>query len=129
MSAKTKWLARNIAAPGPYMALVTSEDQYLQALKHCNLSPIDTWISTPQADATTHFLEDANKDVVAIVAIRVPPERTGIAIAGLLVHEAVHIVQHYFAHIGEHNPAAEQEAYAVQNVAQELMRAYSELLK
>ena len=126
---KIKWLDRRVAHPGPYLALCTNEAQYVQALKDCGVKPIDDWIKTPQADATAHHLHNKAGEFVCVICLRTKPETTAIEIAGLLVHEAVHVVQEYFARIGEHSPGREQEAYAIQGVAQELMNAYSETLK
>lgn len=100
----------------------------MQALKECGVKPVDDWVKTPQADATAHILENAKGKAVCIICIRITPERNAIEIAGLLVHEAVHVVQDYFNRIGEYSPATEQYAYAVQGVAQELMNAYAESL-
>jgi hypothetical protein len=47
-------------------------------------------------------------------------------VAGLLVHEAVHVFQRYCEHIGERRPGAEQEAYGIQAIAQELMQSFAE---
>jgi hypothetical protein len=47
----------------------------------------------------------------------------------LLVHEAVHIWQDVKHRIGEDNPSSEFEAYAIQNISQELMLAYKLLTK
>lgn len=119
-----KWLDRRIAAPGPYLTLVRNKADFLKAMKHCKASPIDDWIKTPQADATVHFLSHPDGGRCAIVAIRID-DQPGVEIAGLLVHEAVHIAQDYFEHIGERHPASEQQAYAIQSIAQELMAEYA----
>ena len=126
---KIKWLDRRIAAPAPYLTLCTSEAQFVQALKDCGIKQAPDWIKTPTAHATCHYLTSGKSEAVCIVCIDVAPERDPIEIAGLLVHEAVHVVQDYFRRIGEHEPATEQYAYAVQSVSQELMAAYSETLK
>ena len=117
------WLNRRTAHPGPYLTLVRNEADYLSALKHCKAPAIHAWIKTPHADATAHFLEHPDGNRAVIVAIRVTTQNT-IEIHGLMVHEAVHIIQDHFDHIGEHTPGREQQAYCVQGFAQELMAEY-----
>lgn len=122
---KTNWLDRRIAAPGPYLALVLSEDEYRAALKHCKVSGAGDWVKTQRADATTHFLLNDKGVTLCIVALRGWEGRNPIEVAGLLVHEAVHVWQEHCASIGETNPGQEQEAYGVQAVAQELMAEFA----
>jgi hypothetical protein len=114
--------------PGPYLTLCTTQEQYIQVFEKCKVVPVSDWITTPHADATTHHLHNPEGDAVCVICMRVQPNHTSIEIAGLLVHEAVHVVQDYFVRIGEHSPATEQYAYAVQNISQELMNAYAESL-
>lgn len=45
--------------------------------------------------------------------------------AGMLIHEAVHVWQAYSANMGETNPGDEQEAYAIQSISQELLAEYA----
>lgn len=120
---KPSWLSRRIAAPGPYLTLCTTEAQYIDAMKHMKAKP-EGWLRTEYADATMHTLEHPGGGVACIVCIK-PTRRDGIEVAGLLVHEAVHIWQRYAARIGEDYPGAEQEAYAIQAIAQELMESYA----
>ena len=47
----------------------------------------------------------------------------------MLVHEAVHVWQAYCREIGERNPGDEQEAYAVQSIAQELMAEFARRMR
>lgn len=126
---KVEWLDRRVALAGPYLTLCTSEEEYLAALKHCKIKPIDDWIKTPWADATVHHATNDKDERVTLVCIRVNDSRTPIEIAGLLVHEAVHIWQDYADRMGETNPGKEQEAYAIQAIAQELMAAYARRIK
>lgn len=126
---KTKWLGRRIAAPGPYLCLCLSEEEFGAVLKH--LKPKGTpenWVS-PGANATLHQFYDDEGVLVCVVCLqprgRKDGNYTGVEIAGLLVHEAVHAWQLYADSIGERNPGAEQEAYAIQGIAQELMAEYA----
>lgn len=124
-----RWLNRRMAQPGPYLTLVTNEADFRKAMRHCKAASADSWLKTDHADATAHQLNHPDGQRCTIVAIRVKPKHTAIEIAALLVHEAVHVVQDYFAHMGEHQPATEQQAYAIQAVAQELMTEYARQLE
>lgn len=121
---KTRWLDRRIALPGPYLCLVLSPAEHAAAMKHCRVKNAGEWLA-PHADATTHMLEHETYGLTAVVALGPYAHRTGVEIAGLLVHEAVHIWQHYARRMGEHSPGDEQEAYAVQAIAQELMAEFA----
>ena len=125
---KPHWLSRHISAPGPYLCMCLSEDEYLSTLKYIGVKRPNLWISTPQADATTHYLFDDDKFIV-IVCLRNFARNTSIEVAGLLVHEAVHIWQEWCTYYGETNPGSEQEAYAVQSIAQELMEDFARRIK
>lgn len=121
---KVNWLSRRVACPGPYLALVLSQDECDAAMKVCKVQPTP-YLSTPRAEATTHLLCNDSGESVAIVALGDTSKRTSIEIAGLLVHEAVHVWQEHCENIGERNPGREQEAYAIQGIAQELMAEYA----
>lgn len=132
-SVKTKWLDRRIAKPGPYLCLCLSEAEFIEALKHLKPKGVpENWVS-PGANATVHQFDNADGDLVCVVCLQ-PREHkednyTGVEIAGLLVHEAVHVWQLYAESIGERNPGSEQEAYAIQGIAQELMAEYARRMK
>lgn len=122
---KTKWLDRRIAAPGPYLALCLSESEFKDALKRLKITHSSPWLNAG-ADATTHCFTNPDGKPLCVVALAPsPPSRTPVEVAGLLVHEAVHVWQEYAASIGEHNPGREQEAYGIQNIAQELFTEYA----
>lgn len=126
---KTKWLDRRISAPGPYLALCLSEAEFYAALRHAKARYQSNWISTPQANATAHFLPNSDGELCCIVCLGPHENRSAIEIAGLLVHESVHIFQEYCAHIGEDHPASEQQAYGIQSIAQELLSEFGRRLK
>lgn len=119
-----KWLDRRIAAPGPYLTLVLSQSEFDATCKYLKV-PTGPWLRTPHANATVHFIEDEQGKYCAVVAMGGVEGRSAIEIAGLLVHEAVHIWQRYARRIGEDAPGDEQEAYAIQSISQELLAEYA----
>lgn len=125
---KLTWLGRRVAAPGPYLTLVTSQDEFDAVLRHFKMPLGTPYLSSARADATAHFFDDQRGDSVAVVALGDTTGRSSVEVAGLLVHEAVHIWQTHRENIGETHPGREQEAYAVQGIAQELMAEYARRL-
>ena len=122
---KLTWLDRRVAAPGPYLTLVTSQDEFDAALRHFKMPLGTPYLSSARADATVHLFDNRRGESVAVVALGDTTGRSSVEIAGLLVHEAVHIWQAHRENIGETHPGREQEAYAVQGIAQELMAEYA----
>ena len=120
----TRWLDRRIASPGPHLALCLSEDEFKAACRHLKATA-PPWIKTPQAHATLHWFERPDAPLTAVLCMQKWQGRDPIEVAGLLVHEAVHVWQGYADHIGESGPGLEQEAYAVQAIAQEFMAEFA----
>lgn len=118
----TKWLDRRIAAPGPYLALCLSEEEFKAAVQHCRAPEHASWCSK---DARTHCFEHEEAGIVCVVCLRGYEGRNPVEVAGLLVHEAVHVWQNYAEDIGERYEGREQEAYAIQSIAQELMAEFA----
>lgn len=123
MKAKTRWLDRRVAAPGPCLALCLNQEEFDAACSHIRVQPFP-FIMNEWSDATVHFFESW-RGQCAIVCLRNYYDRNPIEVAGILVHEAVHIWQEYTLHIGEKFPGREQEAYAIQSISQELMAEFS----
>lgn len=118
------WLDRRIAAPGPFLTLCLSEPQFKAAIKHMRLPVAPPFVNTPHSQATAHFF-DSPGGLAAVVCLRDFAGRDPVVVAGLLIHEAVHVWQEYAEHIGEKEPGREQEAYAIQAIAQELMAEFA----
>ena len=75
----------------------------------------------PGANATTHWF---NMDGVQHIMVCMPDSaETDAQKRGLLVHEAVHVVQHAMQMMGEDRPGNEIEAYAVQRISLALWEA------
>lgn len=121
---KTRWLDRRIAAPGPYLALCLSESEYTAALRHLRVPDPPRWVNDG-ADATAHYLTTPAGKRACVVCLDNWQGRDPIEVAGLLIHEAVHVWQDYCDGIGERAPGTEQEAYAVQAIAQELLAEFA----
>lgn len=121
---KTRWLDRRIAAPGPYLALCLDETEFRAALNHIKASTESAWIRNAHSHATAHTLEGL-RGLTVIVCVRDWQGRNPVEVAGLLIHEAVHIWQRYAERIGEVRPGDEQEAYGIQSIAQELLAEFA----
>lgn len=121
---KLNWLDRRISAPGPFLCLCLNEKEYKAAMKHLQQESFSRWIKTDQADATAHHVWSKN-GIAVVVCLNGYEGRNPVEVAGLLVHEAVHAWQEWCDFYGETNPGREQEAYAVQSIAQELMAEFS----
>lgn len=123
-----RWLGREVAYDGPHVTLVLNEEDYLSAMAHCKVSNPSEWIVGDASSATAHWLQHPTDGLCAVVALQVTTQKR-IQIYALLVHEAVHVAQAYFEHIGEHSPAKEQQAYAIQLISQNLMFEYKRQAK
>lgn len=117
-----KWLDRTLMQLPCFLTLCTTPKQYKKVMKHLNIKDAPPFVN-PGADATTHWFECGNKHT-AVVCIRVPKGQVLSAVYALLVHEAVHVWQFSRGVLGEKEPSAEFEAYAIQNIAQNLFEAY-----
>lgn len=73
------------------------------------------------AAMTTLFQDTERKTRTCIVTVA---DRTPQATVGLLVHEAMHVWRDIREGIGEERPSSEFEAYALQNIVEELITAY-----
>lgn len=123
---KNKWLGRDLLNSPIYFTLCTNTAQFNAELLGLKV-PRDTWpsfLKTARANATAHFFTRPNGDVCCIVCVHPDTNRDQVEVAGLLVHEAVHIWQEARALIGESNPSPEFEAYAIQSISQRLMWEY-----
>ena len=120
------WLDRTLIR-GDFLCLCTTEAEFLKELKRTKSpAPWPKWIED-DAFATTHYIVTGKGNRATIVCMT-DKKMDGIPAASLLVHEAVHVVQEYFRHIGEDQPSIEMQAYAIQEVAAQLMFAYADKL-
>jgi hypothetical protein len=121
---KYRWLNRRVAKLGPYLTLCLTPEEQIHALRGLTKENI----AFPMTGALcTTLCHEKTGDLCCIVSLSQASQAKcePIEIAGLLVHEAVHIWQQHAKDIGETNPGLEQEAYAIQGISQELMAEYA----
>lgn len=125
MSNKSKpvWLDRRVARPAPYLMLCLNSTE----LGKVSRKLLGAKLIFPLYGAVCHtFSRPDTSDICAIISLSKQAQKkcTSLEITGLLIHEAVHVWQAYLEDMGEISPGAEQEAYAIQAIAQELLFEY-----
>lgn len=125
---KRLWLNRDLLR-GPYLAMCLTQPQYKAAMAHMRIENPPSMFGTEHCHASTHVLVNPDGDLACVVTLRPTAGRSGTEVAGLLVHEAVHVWQAWCKHVGEDEPGDETEAYAIQWISQQLMDAYINLTK
>ncbi len=116
------WLNRDLVR-GPYLALCLTKKDFKKHLKDLGVKRRVKFVSRG-ANATTHHLQNKERGIASIVCLGNWKGREGIEIAGLLVHEAVHVWQEYHRSIREEFPSSEFEAYSIQTLSQSLMQEF-----
>lgn len=128
---KVKWLDRCMLQGG-YLALVTSQEEFEQALADIEMSDYTDAFVPNGWPACTHTFDNVNGSIASIVALDLErcAEEAPIDVAALLVHEAVHVWQQTEKKAGKLGCFGDEgEAYAIQNISTRLMNAYVEKLK
>jgi hypothetical protein len=117
---------RDALPPLPYSALCLDEKTAKAAFAHLKAEVAVPWV-TPSCGATTHVLQNPAGDLTCVVCLApVPKKTTYEQVAALLIHEAVHVWQHYRDDVlREPKPCSELEAYTIQRIAQNLLEAYA----
>lgn len=127
MELEVKWLDRRMNKL-PYFTLCGTDKLYREACAHIGVAYPTAWLPGHDLGAVTHFYKNQEGDTVLIVGIDIlrhdqnTPDQ--VTVLSMLVHEASHIVEEFFEGIGEHKPASEQRAYAMQYVSEELFDEY-----
>lgn len=67
---------------------------------------------------------DGSRCAIITVCEKAAKGRGHVEIAGILAHEGAHVWQLIRDHIGEKTPSSEFEAYAMQFIVMELLKAY-----
>lgn len=127
MKRETVWCNRTMLT-SPHYGLVTTPKLFKRELKRMGIREELAYTSTSTSNATCYELEHKGKTAF-LVTLKGWKGLDPIEVAALLVHEAVHLKQHFMLRIGEKEPSSEFEAYMVQNIAGNLMRAFADQTK
>lgn len=132
MKSELDWLCRELLASPYCYALCLDEKAFAAEQKRLKIPKRNRsdFSKTESCGATVHYF--AKGDGIEKCAIVTMRRKKGVALEqvyGLLVHEAVHIWRAIREDLGEKHPASEQEAYAIQRIAQSLMTSYKEQTK
>ncbi|MBB5040816.1 hypothetical protein [Shinella fusca] len=73
---------------------------------------------------TALFNNSTTHQNIILVTVGRGSERDAMEVISTIVHEAVHVWQFVRQVIGEDNPGIEMEAYAIQNITENLVDAY-----
>ena len=132
MSKRADWQDRSLLSIPFSYCLVITEKAFERELHLLNVPPASwpSYVNSKHANATAHFFQKTDDtDECCIVTLKDWKKHTKTAIAGVLVHEAVHIWQETRDRMGERFPSVEFEAYAIQRIAQNLMHSFKEQTK
>ena len=120
------WLDRKLLLGG-YVAFVTSQTEFEQALVDIKVTDKPDYVPNGWP-ACTHSFELSSGELACIVALDLEKaaQEDPIAVAALLVHEAVHVWQQNESKAGKLGCFGDEgEAYAIQNISTNLMVEYS----
>lgn len=126
----TKWLSDPLMPLPVQLALFVDESSYRREMRRLKINGADEFVPK-DANACCHYFEN-DKTYITYVTVCVNREKmsgkSGVEIASIIVHEAVHVYQECIEYIVEKNPGKEFEAYSIQHISEQLMREYAKLL-
>lgn len=120
---KIKWLSRDLII-GSYLTLCTSQKEFDAILKHINHPIGEEFISDGERGKHHAYIKKSTKQQMSIVCIDPDNLNGDDEVAGILVHESVHVWQAFCDWINEIEPSYEFEAYSIQNIFLELWLEY-----
>jgi len=111
----------NMGAWPIYVGFTASEKAFNKEMKRLSVKEPGRFIATTHANATTHYFENEGT-LTCIITMGSIEGRSNEQVASLIAHEAVHVAQELWRHVGEKTPGHEQEAYLVQQIVQECLQ-------
>lgn len=124
------WAHRTLVTSPYHYGLCTSKKQFNAEMKYLKIPKRERPVFLPKGkDAAVQFFQSAPGIECAIVCLGSTKGRPFVEVAGLLVHEAVHIWQWFREGLNENNPSSEFEAYSIQSIAVQLMHLYEQSIQ
>lgn len=118
------WLDRHTMVT-PHLLLAGDEATYRAACAHLKDPWPAQWLKDDFSACThTYYREGKLTCIVALNVADAAEREDQVPVIGLLAHEATHVVQKMYENVGEAHPGSEHQAYAMQNVLQELLWDY-----
>lgn len=113
-----------------WVGITLNEKSYLKEMKRIGIKDPGPYL-LDNAMAVTHFLypQTGNEKGKHIMIVCISNKLTKFGAYGLLVHEAVHVMQEIKEIMREEKIGREMEAYATQGVSCFLWNEYDELKK
>ena len=100
-----------------HIGFTNNEAAFNKEMKRLKVKNAD-FLASDHADASTVSLIGEKGSLCLIVTLGSCEGKTMAQVAGLIAHEATHVAQRLWEHIGEDNPGTESEAYFIQMVTQ-----------
>lgn len=122
MSDKVVWLKQSWQPVA--VGFVPSEKAWHKEMWRMRCS--EEWPEKPSAAGHTKWLENhTTGHAVILVTLHKSSERDAMEVISTIIHESVHVWQFICQMIGEKSPGIETEAYMIQNIAEQLIEAYT----
>lgn len=120
---KVKWLDNTLIV-GPFLCLIKTKEELISLYERGDLDipdPLPFDFSSEMA-CTLTFDQNNGEQPIAAVCVGDFSKHNNSEIAGLIAHEASHVIDAYFEYIGEKTPSSEFKAYSIQTTVEKLMK-------
>jgi len=127
---KIKWLDRTLSRCTYYYGICYSKKQFKKELKQFKINKRiwPDFIKSTNFARVNYFTMEGKGIAFVCLDGKASLKRKLTSVYGILVHEATHIWQAHLEEIGGKG-SSEEEAYAIQEISQNLIEAYNEYRK
>ncbi len=107
---------------GFYVGFTTSRKAFKREVKRL-CKDYDFPFVGKGAGGTTHSLYNPKGELCCIITIDISSKPSAASLAGMIAHEAMHVVQRLWELVGETRPGQEAEAYLIQYIVVQALGA------